>query len=184
LLLGGQPRQAGGEGVGDAQVHACSGRQREQAQTLADEGLEIRTVQGDEFGLGPDCHRRDERIGLERAFAAGGIEQLGRQLGGVLTDRQDASFEGCARQTGFRFSQRAGKKLVSDQRTDGDGFPRQDARNSRMPLPRPVRQRDQGVGVEMAHPQDFPARRASSACRAARSEAISRRVCASVRGNG
>lgn len=82
----------------DAQVHVYLARQRKQAQTLADEGLEIRTVQGDEFGLGPDCRRRDERIRLQRAFAAGGIEQLGRQLGGVLTDRQNTSFEECARQ--------------------------------------------------------------------------------------
>ncbi|HEY8337965.1 MAG TPA: hypothetical protein VIQ05_29585 [Tardiphaga sp.] len=85
---------------------------------------------------------------------------------------------------GFRFSQRASKKLVPDRRTDGDGFPQQDARNSRMLLPRPVQQRDQGVDVEMEHPQDFPARCASSACRAGRSEAISRRVCALARGNG
>jgi hypothetical protein len=42
----------------------------------------------------------DEHIGLERAFAAGGIEQLRRQLGGILTDRQNTSFEECARQAG------------------------------------------------------------------------------------
>ena len=159
------------------------GRQRERAQTAADKGLEIRTVQGDESRLGPDCHRRNERIGPEQAFAAGGIKQLGRQLGGVLTDSEYV-LRGIHAPDGFRFSQRASKKLVPDQRTDGEGLLHQDAGNSRMPLPRPVRQRDQGVGIEMEHAQDFPPRCASSACRAARSEAISRRVCASVRGNG
>ena len=85
----------------DAQVHVYLARQRKQAQTQPDQGLEIRALHGDVFGLGPDCHRRDERIGLQRAFAAGGIEQLDRQLGGVLTDRQNTSFEECAPQAGL-----------------------------------------------------------------------------------
>lgn len=101
-----------------------------QAQTPADEGLEIRAVQGDAVGLGPDCHRRDERIGLEPAFAAGGIEQLDRQLGGVLTDRQNTSFEECARQAGLVSASRPVGNSYQTGALTATAFPDSDVRQT------------------------------------------------------